>query len=113
MISIRRGDTKVLKFQRKNEEGVIETEAKELYFTVKENSNKQNYLFQKTLNDGITFNTEDFYYRITIYPSDTDNLYYGTYLYDIEVKEDDYVKTIDLGELVVKEEATFAGNEVE
>lgn len=112
MIGITRGDTKVLKFQRKNEDGVIETEAKELYFTVKENSNKQNYLFQKTLDNGITFNTEDFYYRITINPSDTDNLYYGIYQYDIEVKEDNYVKTIDLGEFVIKEEVTFAGNEV-
>lgn len=113
MISITRGDTKVLKFQRKNKDGIIETEAKELYFTVKENSNKQNYLFQKTLDNGITFNTEDFYYRITINPSDTDNLYYGTYQYDIEVKEDDYVKTIDLGEFVITEEVTFVGNEVE
>ena len=113
MISITRGDTKVLKFQRKNEDGVIETEAKELYFTVKENSNKQNYLFQKTLDNGITFSDEDYYYRITISPDDTNNLYYGTYMYDIEVKEDDYVKTIDLGEFVIKEEVTFAGNEVE
>lgn len=113
MISITRGDTKILKFQRKNEDGVIETEAKELYFTVKENSNKQDFSFQKTLDNGISFSDEDYYYRITIYPDDTNKLYYGNYKYDIEVKEDDYVKTIDLGDFVITEEVTFVGNEVE
>ena len=112
MIDIVRGDTKILKFQRKNDEGVITDKAKELYFTVKETTNKSDYILQKKLDDGIEFDTSDHYYRITISPEDTNNLYYGTYKYDIEVKEDEYTKTIELGDFIIKEEVTFVGNEV-
>lgn len=112
MIGIVRGDTKVLKFQRKNDDGVITEKASEVYFTVKENSNKSDYILQKKLDDGIDFSTEDYYYRITISPEDTNKIYYGTYKYDIEVKEEEYTKTIDIGDFIVKEEVTFAENEV-
>ena len=115
MIEITRGDTMVLKFQRKDKDGnVITQKADEIFFTVKVNAFLDNYIFQKKLNSGITFNNEDYYYRITILPTDTEGLYYGTYKYDIEVKNgNDYVCTIDIGDFIVKEEVTFARNEVE
>ena len=114
MIKIVRGDSEILKFQRKDvDNNVITQKATELYFTVKENTLSENYLFQKKLDDGITYNTTDYYYRITINPEDTNNLYYGIYKYDIEVKNSDYVKTIDFGDFIIIDEVTFAGNEVE
>ena len=112
MIKITRGDTKVLKFQRKNNEGVIQEEADEMFFTVKPNAYLEDYIFQKKLNVGITFDDSDYYYRVTILPSDTNGLYYGTYKYDIEVKNgDNYVRTIDKGDFIVGKEVTFPGNE--
>lgn len=113
MISLTRGDTEILKFQRKNDDGIIQEVASEVYFTVKESSVKTDYIFQKTLGDGIEFSTEDYFYRITINPEDTNDLYYGKYKYDIEVKEDDYTKTISIGDFIITEEITFAENEVE
>lgn len=112
IIEIRRGDSKVLKFQRKNPNGVIQTPINEVFFTVKETQNKNQFIFQKKLNDGIEFNSTDYYYRITITPSDTNGLEYGYYKYDIEVKDGGYVRTINLGYFHVKEEITFPVNEV-
>lgn len=113
MISITRGDTQILKFQRRNKDGIITTKANEMYFTIKENTNQKKYLLQKKLDDGISFNNEDYYYRITINSTDTDDLSYGKYKYDIEVKDTNYVKTISIGDFIITEEVTFVGNEVE
>lgn len=104
-----RGDTAKFKFRRYNADGnVIGTIADEIYFTVKVNSYTQECVLQKKLED-MTFD-EDYYYHITINPEDTDELDYGTYRYDIEVVQDGN-KTTTVGELILKEEVTFASNE--
>lgn len=108
-----RGDTLKLKFQRKNKNGeVIKTKPDKLYFTVKSNYYTKDYLFQKSLENGISFSEEDYFYRFTINPEDTDGLDYGNYVYDIETISDKTVKTIAKGTLEIKEEVTFAENEV-
>lgn len=108
-----RGDTLKLKFLRKNKNGeVIKTKPDRLYFTVKSSYYAQNCLFQKSLDKDISFSEEDYYYRFTINPKDTDGLEYGNYVYDIETITADTVKTIAKGTLEIKEEVTFAENEV-
>lgn len=108
-----RGDTLKLKFQRKNKSGeVITTKPDFLFFTVKSSYYSKDYLFQKRLDRDISFSEEDYYYRFTIDPKDTDNLSYGSYVYDIEVITGDVVKTIAKGNLKITEEVTFAENEV-
>lgn len=108
-----RGDTLNLKFIRKNKSGeVITTKPDKLFFTVKSSYYTKNYLFQKRLDKDINFSEEDNYYRFTINPKDTDNLDYGNYVYDIETINGDIVKTIAKGILKIKEEVTFAENEV-
>lgn len=112
-MEIIRGDTENFKFQRKNKsEEVIKTKPDFLFFTLKDSYYSKEYLFQKRLDKDIFYSEEDNYYRFTINPEDTDNLDYGSYVYDIEVITGDVVKTIAKGTLEIKEEVTFAENEV-
>ena len=113
-IELIRGDTLDLKFQRKliNNE-VITSVPDEMYFTVKNNYNEEDYLIQKRLGESITYNEEDNYYYFTIEPEDTDGLEYSSYVYDIEIVKDGKVKTILKGKLKIKQEVTFASNRTE
>lgn len=104
-----RGDTAKYRFRRYNADGnVIATKADAIYFTVKTNGYSDEILLQKRLED-MEFD-EDYYYHLTISPTDTDNFKYGTYQYDIEVVQDGN-KTTTRGEFVVEEEITFASDE--
>ena len=109
-MEIIRGDTAKFRFRRYGADGnIIATKADAIYFTIKENGYKQEYVLQKTLDD-MEFD-EDYYYHITIRPEDTDNLDYGTYMYDVEVIQDGN-KTTTIGEFIIGEEITFASNEI-
>ncbi|WP_298061733.1 hypothetical protein [uncultured Rikenella sp.] len=113
-MEITRGDTKYFKFQRKrkHDSEVIEDLPNKLYFTIKYSNTDENILIQKTLKNGIKYNTNDKYYYITINPEDTNNLPYGKYYYDIEViKDNNYKQTIAIGEINITSEVTFYGNE--
>lgn len=111
-MKITRGDTYRFKFQRKDGSGeAILSKANKLYFTVKEDYESEDALIQKTIDD-MDFDDETGYYSFTLEPNDTDNLKYGDYVYDIEVKQNDYTKTIIKGNFIIREEVTFAGNEV-
>lgn len=109
-MEIIRGDTKKYKFQRKNSGGVITKKADEIYFTVKMNFINKDYIIQKKIDD-MTFD-ENYYYSFTIEPQDTNNLLYGKYVYDLEVKDSGVVTTISKGIFEIKEEVTFSNNEV-
>lgn len=110
-MKIIRGDTKCFKFQRTSNGEPIETKAEKIYFSVKNTSKNNDVIFQKTIED-MTFD-ENFFYHFIIYPEDTNNLQYGDYVYDIEVKiGSNYVKTISRGPFIIDYEVTFAGNEV-
>ena len=110
MIKIVRGDTNYFKFERKDDEGnVITTKASKLYFTVKNTYNSSDVKIQKTIED-MEFN--EGVYTFTIDGNDTDDLSYGTYKYDLEVVEDNYKKTISIGDFVIEKEVTFTEDEV-
>lgn len=112
-INIIRGDTKKLKFIRKdNNDETILIQPDNIYFSVKDNTKTKIIKIQKTLED-MEFNQETGEYTFTILPSDTNELSYATYKYDLEVKDgENYIQTIALGDFVVEEEVTFADNEV-
>ena len=111
-MEIIRGDTKFFKFQRHYCDGETITDLpSKLFFTIKYDSNMEEYLIQKTIGDGIRFNSIDNYYYITLLPEDTDNLPYGNYYYDIEVITDNYKQTIARGNFDLTDEYTFARNE--
>lgn len=106
-----RGDNFKFKFQRKNRNNeVITTLPKKLYFTIKNNNYEKDFLIQKTLENGIIKDEEN-YYHVEILPEDTNDLKYKEYVYDLEVITDTYKKTIASGTLLLKEETTFVVNE--
>jgi hypothetical protein len=109
-IQIIRGDTAKYKFQRINSEGVIKTEPRALYFTVKETANKERVVFQKTMED-MTID-EDGTWHFTIDPDDTNGKQYGDYVFDIEVIAMNMDKTtVAYGGFKIKPEVTWVQNE--
>lgn len=110
-ISMTRGDTARWKFQRLDANGnPIKAIADYCWFTVKTNDMKKETILQKTI-DNMEFG-EDYFYRFTIEPEDTNNLQYGDYVYDLEVIQEDYKQTISKGIFTLEYEVTFVNNEV-
>lgn len=105
-----RGDTGAFKFQRLDQSGApIVTTPDAIYFTVKKSYTNQEEVFQKDLSD-MSFSNEDNSWHFIIQPSDTSSLDYGSYVYDLEVTENDYVQTIAKGKLIIDEESTWVAN---
>jgi hypothetical protein len=110
-MKITRGDYKIFKIQRISNGEVIKELPEKMYFTVKKDYYTDKILIQKTLENGIQKDNED-YYNVEIVSSDTDNLNYGKYVCDIEIKNGNKPKTIFKDEFIIEEEVTFAKNEV-
>ena len=114
-MEITKGDNKSFKFQRKTKNGEVITDLPdEIYITFKPNAYDEKALFQKRLGDStIKFNEDTNHYEFEIIPSDTDDLNYGTYYFDIELISNGKKKTIHKGELEITKQYTFPANEVE
>ena len=95
-----KGDTESFGFEL---EGVENLDA--AYFSCKRNSQDENYLFQKSLNSGITQRAEK-QYVVRIDPDDTALLEPGQYWYDLEIIKNDDVFTIFRGVLEILPEIT-------
>lgn len=117
MISVRRGTNKKIKFQRRGKDGTVITDKPdEVYFTVKKDCCYSEALFQKKLTDNeITFSSEDNYYRLELFPEDTEELGFGDYQYDIKIIYTiDGVqkkKTIIVDQFKIERVVTYAINE--
>ena len=113
-IELIQGDVSpIFKFQRKYSDGtVIPTQPQKMWITFKQNSNCNESLFQKTLEDGITF--EEGYYKFQLISKDTCDLNYGTYGFDIAIiNEQGEKKTLlNDGELDIVKHYTKKCNEV-
>lgn len=111
-MQITRGDYDVISFVRTDENDNVITDIPEkVYFTVKKDANDKDALLQKRLNDGITV-TDSFIYNIEFKPDDTSHLSFGTYVYDICIKNGDRPSTIQKGYFEVTYEVTHKNNEV-
>ncbi len=114
-MEIIRGDTIYKKFQRHYCGGEVITELPDKMFcTIKYDPDMEEFLIQKTLNHGITFNPADDYYYLKFAPEDTDNLPFtnGVPLYmDIEVITGKYKRTIIKEPVEITSEVTHARNE--
>ena len=113
-IELVQGDTSpVFKFQRKYPDGTsITTLPKKMWITFKRSCSCDECLFQKTLEDGITF--EDGYYKFQLLSNDTCHLAYGTYCFDVAIlNESGEKKTLlNNGELEIVKHYTHKKNEV-
>lgn len=106
-----RGDTKKFKFQRKTKnDKVITTKPEKMYITFK-SFWEDEFLFQKTFDNGITYDEQTGYYHVTIEPEDTNKLTFKSYNYDIEIIANGIKKTIKVGKINILEEVTYACNE--
>lgn len=107
-----RGDTFRFKFKLldANKNILQLTSGDEIYFTVKTNYDKSNFELQKRFSKGEIVQEGDYYY-ITLSHSDTANLKYGNYVYDIELKSGELVKTLITGNITLSKEVTHISNE--
>lgn len=107
-----RGDTCPIEFTIVDGDNnpLVDLENANIYFTVKNNYNEDNYIFQKTYAGGTIIKTDN-KYSLTILPTDTESLDYGSYVYDICVVSGDFKATIVRGKISLTNESTFAINE--
>lgn len=112
-IEIIRGDSFAINVRMTDKEGkeIIVGEDGQVYFTMKKTYNDEEAILQKDLNDGIVY-SEEIGYRITFNTNDTNELPYGKYVFDIEYKVNDFVRTVAIGTIKLKNEVTFKENEV-
>lgn len=103
-----RGDTGRYKFQRQDLNGnVLSTIPTAIYFTVKETFDDKDFIFQKTIAD--MTKDSDHWWHFVIDPADTETLPYKSYVYDLEITDED-VSTISSGKFILKKEATWSIN---
>jgi len=106
-----RGDTCPVSFTITDSAGEgIDLSTAEIYFTMKKSYATQEYILQKKKSTyGITIDGNNCSLILT--HNDTANLKYGNYVYDIQVKSGDYVKTLVLGTITLTNESTWKANE--
>lgn len=75
------------------------------YFSVKENVDDEEYVFQKRLDNGISL-INDNTYRVKVEPNDTYNLDPGIYNYDLQITLNEEVQTILKGKLKIENDIT-------
>lgn len=86
------------------------------YFTCKENYEDTTPIFQKSLSDGITKDTElsteeKYIYKVRVAPEDTKDVVPKNYYYDLEIGANNDIYTILRG--VLKIESDVTNEEVE
>lgn len=100
-IFLTRGDSAIFTLSITENDGNEYTpqDGDEITFTVKANTETRDILIQKDASSG----------KIEIQPEDTENLEYGSYVYDVQLKKaDGYVDTIITPhEFKLEEEVTF------
>lgn len=115
-IELVQGDTSpVYKFQRTDDKGgVITTLPQKMWVTFKKDYKSEKALIQKTLENGIEYNSDDNYYRFKLTPDDTANLCYGKYGFDIAILNEngDKITLLNDGTLKITEHYTRKNNEV-
>lgn len=99
-ISMVRGNTLSFAFEV---EGIDSLDT--AYFSCKINSDDQNYVFQKSINNGISL-VEDGKYRVRVAPQDTENIEVGYYYYDLEIGANGDIFTILRGRLKIDQDIT-------
>lgn len=76
------------------------------YFTCKSNHDDNDYVFQKSLNNGITLDSHDesgnYFYKIRVAPEDTETIRVGKYYYDLQIEVNGDIFTILKGILTLE-----------
>lgn len=110
-IEFPRGDTCPISFELTDYEGnQLNTEELEIYFTIKKNYTTSDVILQKRYSKGeIVLN--GIQGSLVLTHQDSANLKYGNYVYDIQLKSGEYVKTLVKGQISLTDESTHIFNE--
>lgn len=101
-----RGDTLSFGIEISDDEGNLIT-PDTISFSCKKTYNDDEYIFQKTLNDGISLSQEKpNTYIVRVAPADTKNVDLGHYSYDLEISVNGDIFTILTGILKITYEIT-------
>ena len=96
-----RGDTYAFGVEIEDLDQDLET----AYFSCKNSADDEEYIFQKTLDDGIS-KVDTGKYRVRIAPEDTVNLSAKSYRYDLQIGVNGDIYTVLKGELTIAEDIT-------
>lgn len=83
----------------------LDQELTNIYFSCKEETSSRVYIFQKSLNNGVT-KINNSTYRVRVAPEDTKNIESGSYFYDLQISANGDVFTILKGKFIVEYEIT-------
>jgi hypothetical protein len=108
---ITRGDTTPIVFDLKDYVDNALTKFDEIYFTMKKNTNTQEFILQKRLTRGQIEQVDDENFAFELAHKDTASLAYGNYVYDVSVVSGTYVATPYIGTITLTKEVTFISNE--
>lgn len=109
--SFPRGDTCPISFTITDNNGdELDFTSAEVYFTLKKSYSTQNSVLQKKKSEG-DITIDGINGSLVLEHDDTAELNYGKYVYDIQVKSGDYVKTVLIGEIELTNESTWKANE--
>lgn len=104
-----RGDTIALGVELYDEDGTLITDDLDAaYFSCKTDPSDSDYVFQKSLTDGIS-KIEAGKYRVRVAPEDTKDLEPGSYFYDLEITIGSDVYTPLKGKLKLEQDITREG----
>lgn len=106
-----RGDTCPVSFEITDNDGnPLDLTGSEIYFTLKKNYTTSSAIIQKKLTSG-TIEVDGNQGSLVLTHDDTAELKYGSYVYDIQIKTGNYVKTLALGKITLTNESTWKSNE--
>lgn len=99
-ITLTRGDTARIKLGITRGGEAYDYSADTVVFSVKKSTATPDYVFQKTVQDGV----------VTILPTDTASLLYGTYVYDVQLTTagGDVCTVITPHNFIVAQEVTWS-----
>lgn len=100
-ITLTRGDTARIDLAISKDGETYDYSPDTVVFSVKTSTTTPEYVFQKTVSDGVIY----------IAPSDTESLPYGTYRYDVQVttQSGDVCTVIPPSNFIVAPEVTWTG----
>ncbi len=100
-IKMYRGDTLAFDLEVEG----LTVDLKSACFSCKSSHSESAYIFQKTLNHGIT-KTDTGKYHVRVAPEDTDNVSPGKYYYDLQLGAGQDIYTVLSGALEIEQDVT-------
>lgn len=110
-ISMVKGDTMSFGFQI---QGLGDQRPDEIHFTCKQDLEDDNYIFERTLDNGISFRsydqeTDTLTYGVRVPPEATEDLQDGIYYYDLQLDINGDILTLMKGRLTIEWQTTHGG----